>query len=68
MWYDYLISRQGVGEEEGVTMNTWQDEVHFNEPVEETVSLEWIAQMIDQMKESGNYHNPTLEEIEDRLN
>ncbi len=49
-------------------MNTWQDEVHFDEPVEETVSLEWIAQMIDQMKESGNYHNPTLEEIEDRLN
>jgi hypothetical protein len=35
---------------------------------EETVSLEWIAQMIDQMKKSGNYHNPTLEEIEDRLN
>jgi hypothetical protein len=60
MCYTYYISQQGVGEKEGVTM----EEI----TAEETVSLEWIAQMIDQMKESGNYHNPTLEEIEDRLN
>jgi len=49
-----------LAQEEGVIM----DEI----TAEETVSLEWIAQMIDQMKKSGNYHNPTLEEIEDRLN
>ena len=31
----------------------------------DTISV--ILDIIDEMRESGNYHNPTLDELEDRL-
>jgi hypothetical protein len=31
----------------------------------DTINL--VIEIIDQMRDEGNYHNPTLDELEDRL-
>jgi hypothetical protein len=45
-------------------MNTWKDEVHFEDIM---ISVGEVIDIINQMKDEGNYHNPTLDELEDRL-
>jgi hypothetical protein len=31
------------------------------------LTLDEVIDVINQMKDEGNYHNPTLDELEDRL-
>lgn len=45
-------------------MNTWKDEVHFEGVI---LLVDEVIDIINQMKDEGNYHNPTLDELEDRL-
>ena len=33
----------------------------------EKETIDWFIDIINQMKDEGNYHNPTLDELEDRL-
>jgi len=33
----------------------------------ELIAIDNIIDMIDNMRESGNFHNPTLDELEQRL-
>jgi hypothetical protein len=37
----------------------------MNEP--ELIAIDNIIDMIDNMRESGDFHNPTLDELEQRL-